>query len=168
MTKAIKKLSIELPEKVANALALEAERLEISTDSLVEGLIKNFLKKLNIDHETAIVSERRTSPRVQIKESAILYFKTDNGKYGLYKSGDLKDIAPGGVLVECEAGISSKDLFQTGSEFELIFQLQESATPLHMLCKICRVMQNDKKTEIGVAFTQSDEESQKILMNFFE
>lgn len=162
----MKKISIELPEKLSNALDVEADRLEISIDSLVEGLIKKFLEKQSVSLDGIPGDERRSSPRVKIKQSAILYFKTDNGKYGLYKSGDLKDIAQGGVLVECDASVSSGDLFKSGSEFELIFQIQEGQPPLRMLCKVCRVMQSENKTKMGVSFTQSDEESHKTLMEF--
>lgn len=162
----MKKISIELPEKLSNALDIEADRLEISIDSLVEGLVKKFLEKQSVSLDEIPGDERRSSPRVKIKQSAILYFKTDNGRYGLYKSGDLKDIAQGGVLVECDASVSSGDLFKTGSEFELIFQLQDGQPPLRMLCKVCRVMQTESKTKMGVSFTQSDEESHKTLLEF--
>lgn len=162
----MKKISIELPEKLSNALDVEADRLEISVDSLVEGLVKKFLQKQSVSIDEIPGDERRSSPRLKIKQSAILYFKTDNGKYGLYKSGDLKDIAQGGVLVECDASVSSGDLFKSGSEFELIFQIQEGQPPLRMLCKVCRVTQSENKTRMGVTFTQSDEESHKTLMEF--
>lgn len=162
----MKKISIELPEKLSNALDIEADRLELSVDSLIEGLVKKFLEKQSVSFGDIPGDERRSSPRVKIKQSAILYFKTDNGKYGLYKSGDLKDIAQGGVLVECDASVSSGDLFKSGSEFELIFQIKDGQPPLRMLCKVCRVMQTENKTKLGVAFTQSDEESHKTLIEF--
>lgn len=162
----MKKISIELPEKLSNAFDVEADRLEISIDSLVEGLIKRFLEKQSISLDEIPGDERRSSQRVKIKQSAILYFKTDNGKYGLYKSGDLKDIAQGGVQVECDASVSSGDLFKSGSEFELIFQIQDGQPPLRMLCRVCRVVQSENKTKMGVSFTQSDEESHKTLMEF--
>lgn len=162
----MKKLTIELPEKLSNALDIEADRLEISIDSLVEGLIKRFLEKQSVSLDELPGDERRSSPRYKIKQSAILYFKTDNGKYGLYKSGDLKDIAQGGVLVECDASVSSGDLFKSGSEFELIFQLEEGQAPLRMLCKVCRVMQTESKTKMGVVFTQSDEDTHRTLIEF--
>ena len=162
----MKKITIELPEKLSNALDMEADRLEISTDSLIEGLIKKFLGKQSVSLDEIPGDERRSSPRLKIKQSAILYFKTDNGRYGLYKSGDLKDIAQGGVLIECDASIGNVDLFKSGSEFELIFQLQEAQPPLRMLCTVCRVIQNETKTKLGVSFTQSDEESHKSLLDF--
>lgn len=162
----MKKISIELPEKLSNALDIEADRLEISIDSLVEGLVKKFLEKQSVSLDEIPGDDRRSSPRMKIKQSAILYFKTDNGKYGLYKSGDLKDIAQGGVMVECDASVSSGELFKSGSEFELIFQLHEGQPPLRMLCKVCRVMQTETKTKMGVAFTQSDDESHKTLLDF--
>lgn len=162
----MKKISIELPEKLSNALDVEADRLEISIDSLIEGLVKKFLEKQSVNLDEIPGDERRSSPRLKIKQSAILYFKTDNGRYGLYKSGDLKDIAQGGVLVECDASVNSGDLFKTGSEFELIFQLQDGHPPLRVQCKVCRVIQSESKTKMGVAFTQSDEESHRTLLEF--
>jgi hypothetical protein len=162
----MKKISIELPEKLSAALDIEADRLEISMDSLVEGLVKKFLEKQSVSLDEIPGDDRRSSPRMKIKQPAILYFKTDNGRYGLYKSGDLKDIAQGGVLVECDASVSGGELFRTGSEFELIFQLQDGQQPLRLLCKVCRIMQTESKTKMGVAFTQSDEESHRTLLEF--
>lgn len=163
---AMKKISIELPEKLSNALDIEADRLEITVDSLVEGLIKRFLEKQSVSLDEVPGDERRSSPRMKIKQSAILYFKTDNGRYGLYKSGDLKDIAQGGVLVECDASVSNGELFKTGSEFELIFQLEDGQPPLRILCMVCRVTKTESKTRMGVSFTQSDEETHKNLLEF--
>lgn len=162
----MKKITIELPEKLSSALHTEADRLEISLDSLLEGLVKKFLEKQNVYLAEIPGDDRRSSPRIKIKQSAILYFKTDNGRYGLYKSGDLKDIAQGGVMLECDTGVSGGDLFKAGSEFELIFQIHDGQPPLRMLCKVCRVMQTESKTQMGVAFARSDDESHKTLLEF--
>lgn len=164
--KNMKKVSIELPEQLGRALGSEADRLEMTVDSLVEGLVKKFLQKQKVEMEQSLDDERRTAPRLKIKQSAILYFKTDNGRYGLYKSGDLKDIAQGGVLVECDTSVSNGDLFRSGAEFELIFQLQEGQPPLRMQCKVCRVMQSENKTRMGVAFANADEDNHKTLLEY--
>ncbi len=162
----MKKITIELPEKLSRALDVEADRMEMTVDSLVEGLVKKFLQKQSVNVDEQLEDDRRSAPRLKIKQSAILYFKTDNGRYGLYKSGDLKDIAQGGVLVECDNSVSNGDLFKTGSEFELIFQVQEGQPPLRMQCKVCRVTQTESKTRMGVAFSQPDPENHQVLLEY--
>jgi hypothetical protein len=162
------KFTLEVSEKLWTALENEAGRMDLAVDSLVEGLVKKFLQKQNAALETTQDDERRTAPRVKIKQAAILYFETDGGKYGLYKSGDLKDIAAGGVLVECDTSVGNGALFKAGAEFDLIFQLTENQPPLRVQCKVCRVMQNNAKTRLGVAFSNANEETCKMLLNLPE
>lgn len=161
--KSASRLSIELPEELSSALEREAERLEISLNSLVEGLIKKFLQKQAAALEKAQAAERRSTQREPLAQSAVLHFEADNGLYGLYRSGDMKNIALDGALLECETNISDRDLFRIGSEFELIFQPGEGLHPLHVWCRVRRATQAKGRMRLGVAFARLDAESRKTL-----
>ena len=167
-----KSISFELPEALYISLEQEAERLDIAVDSLLTGLVKKFLQKqrgLLDEGQPPAAEDRRASPRLKIAQSAILYFKTDNGRYGLYKTGDLKELAQGGALLECDTSVSNEDFFRMGVEFELIFQVSDEQVPLYMPCRICRVIRTKSKTTLGVNFTCSPEdENYKVLMHHLD
>ena len=96
--------------------------------------------------------DRRTHSRTKVALSAMLYFKTDNGRSVVYKAGGLRDIGPGGGLLECGQQALSEQEFAPGRQFELIFQLNEAEAPVHVQCEICRVDRLKDKTRLGVAF----------------
>jgi hypothetical protein len=162
------KILIELPESMITALEREADRLDLSPDSLVEGLIKKFLQKWEVLVEEEQKKERRHAPREKFIQSAVLYFKTNDDLYGLYRSGDLKNLALDSALVECEADMSNSDLFRAGTEFDLIFQLKEEQQPLRIVCKIRRVTRAVSKIRMGVSFLQQDDETRGILREYLK
>jgi hypothetical protein len=163
------KISIELSENTVTALEREANRLEISLDSLVEGLIRKFLQKQGLmPEEEERKNERRHSPREKFTQSAVLYFKTNDGLYGLYRSGDLKNLALDSALVECETDVGNSDPFRAGTEFDLIFQLKEEQQPLRIMCKVRRVTRAVSKIRMGVSFLQQDDETRKILLEYLK
>ncbi|MCL1889563.1 MAG: PilZ domain-containing protein [Desulfovibrionaceae bacterium] len=165
------RLIIELPEKLRASLEREAGRLDISVDSLVEGLIKKFLQKQRVEVEKAgkhPQKERRATFRQKADQQVILYFKTDDGHYGLYKTGDLKNLAPGGALVECAANVSNDNFLRMNEEFELIFQMKDLQQPLYLLCKINRVSQSKTKTVLGVSFIRTDDDNYRTMLKYLD
>ncbi len=157
--------TIELPENLYGELDKQAKLLEMTPSSIVEGLVRHFLerntKKVQLPNE-----ERRQFPRWAVNMPAILYFKTSDGRYGCYKYGDLKDLARGGILVECEAASPAEGMFETGSEFEIIFQLGEGEPPMRIFCQVCRVDTINKKTRVGASFSQADPAASEALEIF--
>lgn len=145
------------PDVYANLKAVALD-LGISIDELVLNLAQEFLAseplgKGGTQNGEKSGAERRAHPRVKINRSAMLYFKSEDSRYGFYKPAQLRDMAPGGVLVELDAPQQEQRFFIPGNQFELIFQVKDEDEPVHILCQICRVDNtSQEKTKLGVAF----------------
>ncbi|MDL2313443.1 PilZ domain-containing protein [Desulfovibrio sp. OttesenSCG-928-C14] len=112
--------------------------------------------------------DRRLHQRVKIDLSAMLYLRSGDRRNVVYKSGDVKDIAPGGVLLECGTDVHEEQMFVPGAQFELIFQLHEDEPPMHLQCQIRRVRKESNKTSLGVAFTDPDPDIERMVATFGE
>lgn len=94
-------------------------------------------------------AERRSSIRKKLSMTAMLYFKTDAGRSAVYRAGGLKDIGPGGLLVECDRNLAHEPAIRRGGQVVLIFQPHNDQPPLHLQCEIRRVDESDEKTLLG-------------------
>lgn len=144
---------VEISTDLYTRLKYESEKLGVPVNVLVEDLVRKFIQSQEDQLSEQPFQERRAHARTKINKSAVMFFRTANGRYSIYKSGDVKDIAPGGVLLEC--GMTSEDepLFTVGREFELIFQMNDEEPPMHILCHICRIEPGLHSTRLGVSFS---------------
>jgi hypothetical protein len=170
----MKKNQITLPSDLYAALQKEAEHLALDINMLVAGLVKNFLNKkpgfvmkpalykkpdednapapAETETETTLLNEQRRHERRKVDTQAMLVFKAENGLSARYNSAGLKDVAPGGVLLEYSKTSPTHNEIAPGKQLELIIQLYDNEPPLHMQCEICRVAKDKEKTSLGVAF----------------
>lgn len=146
--------SVNLPPDLHARLQREAERLNIDLERLLAGLVEEYLKRPT----SGRTANRRTQARVKVSASAMLHFSSENGREVLYRAGDLKDAAPGGVRIECDASFPVESLVAAGRKFELIFQPREDEPPLRLKCEVCRISRQGGKTILGVSFSEGGQE----------
>lgn len=156
------KKHIKLPPELEAGLRREADRLEVDVDFLLAGLVKSFLDKQDRpscfcpEKNAPTTPNRRAHSRTRVNASALLHFQAGGGKAALYKAGELKDMAPGGVCIECDKTFPVEDVIAAGRRFVLIFQVRADEPPLRLPCELRRVDQGSYKTMLGVIFTGQD------------
>ena len=157
-----------LRQGLAKQLSNLAQRLSISPQTLIEGIVEEYLHGHTPSKK---FTEQRAFTRVQVKVPALVYTQDESGSYGRYQAARLLNITPGGVAIACKEGklcgrVASD--YEGELPFELMFSISNDMYPIWFKCKSKRVQFKGPEVLIGAEIMESDKASKAQLQEIYE
>ncbi len=154
---------------LAKALVDAAEELNKSPQSLLEGLVDQYIARHKAFRDGT--SERRSFARMQISLPAIVYVEDSEGNAVRYQPATIRDVSPGGLGFTCGGkklcGKMADDC-HIGFTFELIFSLSDEMQPVRFRCRSQRVELVGEELLVGAVIEEADPVGNQLYQQVFE
>lgn len=155
--------------KLAQDLAAAAEDLDTSAQSLLEGMVDQFVSRHKLCRSQG--GERRSFARLQISLPAIVYVEDSEGNAVRYQPAMIRDVSPSGLGFSCGGkklcGRVAEEC-HTGVTFELIFSLSDEMQPVRFKCRSQRVEVVDDELLVGAVIEEADPVGNQLFQKVFE
>ena len=153
--------SMRMSKAIRDALKEAAKKEGRSIASLLDRILKDYLKKNGFISDSVSIKEQRWFTRKEIFEPANIYLKAPSDIEK--KTIVILNISLGGVLIgfpkTSEIDLSLKE----DPKFELCLELSNLSKPLCFDCEANRQVDSDYAVQIGAHFVNTNEEDLQTL-----
>ena len=164
-----KPMTYRIEGKLAEALESAAKEIKTSPQSLLEGLVDQFVARHKVFRNG--VDERRSFARMQISLPAIVYVEDSEGNAVRYQPAVIRDVSPGSLGFSCGGkklcGRMAEDC-HAGFGFELIFSLSDEMQPVRFKCRSQRVELVGDELLVGAVIEEADPVGNQLYQKVFE
>ena len=153
--------SLRMSKAIRDALKAAAKKESRSIASLLDRIIKDYLKRNGFLSDSSSIREQRWFTRKEIFEPATIYLKVDSDIEK--KTIVILNISLGGVLIGYPK-TSDVDLsLEEKPKFELCLELTNLSKPLCFDCEANRRVDSDHAVQVGAHFVNTNEADLQML-----
>jgi len=153
--------SLRMSKAIRDALKAAAKKESRSIASLLDRIIKDYLKRNGFLSDSSSIREQRWFTRKEIFEPATIYLKADSDIEK--KTIVILNISLGGVLIGYPK-TSDVDLsLEEKPKFELCLELTNLSKPLCFDCEANRRVDSDHAVQVGAHFVNTNEADLQML-----
>lgn len=158
------KEKLYIDEGLLERLADISEQKKISVSALLNEIVGNYL---DIEEYQGKKNDRRKFKRKKVMIQAMLFEKSEHENSGRYHPTTILDISMGGVKLNIPLERTGKtDIFNAGSEFEVMFSPDETTGPLVLCCFLARMEKKEYGIQLGAQFTETDTNCHEFLQKY--
>lgn len=158
-------ISLRLNSELRDQMKEIASRERRSLSSLLEKIIVEFIERKN--GAKGVEQDQRKYERKTFQVPAVVQTGSSLNNKGYYKTGKIKDISLGGLLLYVPKTEQIENILRGKSSYiEVLFHLPDEARPVSFECKVCRINDRNGDLEIGAEFSNVDFPSYQALQEY--
>ncbi len=153
--------SLRMSKAIRDALKKAAKKESRSMASLLDRIIKDYLKKNGYISDSVSIREQRWFTRKEIYEPANIFLKADSDIEK--KTIVILNISLGGVLIGYPKTSEIDLSLQANPKFELCLDLSNLSKRLCFDCEVNRQVDSDYAVQVGAQFVNTNDEDLQTL-----